>query len=163
MSSVRTELSEVRERKLFVRWVLLSAVSVVAMLALGIVYGGRIHGPSLVAISLILLAYAASSVLAGRLCWELGEPHEFVEANRDEILHRAKWILYWAWLAPMVGIMGTIFGMWSLITSSGTSSDLHARIVSGGGVALAGSFIGVLVTVFLTTAHRMIEHEIERY
>lgn len=137
---------------MFVRWALLFVVSLVALTGMGITYGGRVTGPSLVAIPIIAIVFISASLFAGLLCWN-------ADADPEVTVHRADWLTFWAWVTPMIGIMGTVFGFWSLLTAGGNNVDLHNRIQNGGGVALVGTFLGVLSSVILSAMHRMIEHD----
>ena len=152
--------TDVQERKLFVKWAMLVAFSVVFIAALGIAYGSKIHGPSLVVIPIILLVYAYAAGSAGRICWLASGPDSTPRGNK-RLLHDSEWLIFWAWVTPMIGIMGTVFGFWKLLAGGGTDTDLHARIQAGGGVALVGTFTGVLVSIVLTLIHRLIEHDVK--
>lgn len=148
-----------KDRKLFTTWAFINCLTVVFLGAMAIVYGHKIHGPSLVIIPVILVVAAGASAFAGRICFELGE--RVTPKRKEHLLHKAKWLTFWAWVTPMIGILGTVFGFWKLLTGGGSNSDIHARVQSGGGVALIGTFVGVVCSVVITGIHRMIEHELE--
>jgi len=153
----KTKLSEARSRKLFLHLTLLSALSALILVALGITYAKQISGPSLVVIPIILTVYALTLAYAGGLCWEADGASK---AQRERILHEADNITFWAWVVQMIGILGTVFGFWHILAKGGTDADLHARILDGGGVALTGTFVGVYCSIVLSRAYRMIEHDL---
>lgn len=152
-------MGALHERKLFVKWVMTTAVCNVLFVALGITYGSKIHGPSLAVIPIILVTYTYAAGVAARICWYASD--DLTPVSPKRLLHDAEWLIFYAWVTPMIGIMGTVFGFWKLLAAGGTDADLHARIQAGGGVALVGTFTGVLVSVALTVMHRLIEHELK--
>lgn len=149
-----------KEKKLFLRWALLNVLALVFIIALAVTYGGNVHGPSLAVIPVIIAITAIASTFAGILCWN-APPARPGSLNARSILHDAKYLLFWAWVSPMIGILGTVFGFWRLLTGGGTDADLHQRIQAGGGVALVGTFVGVFSSILLTATHRMIEHDFD--
>ena len=140
------------ERKLFVKWALLNSLSLVFLGVLGILFGSKIHGPSVMAVPVILSIYGFAQYGAGRIAWN--------EQDR-RLMHEARWLPFWAWIAQMVGILSTVYGFWRILTTSTTNEQLHANIQAGGGLALIGTFVGVYVSVILIATHRLIEHELE--
>jgi hypothetical protein len=146
-------------RELFLKWALLNALFAVLLVTLAVAYGGRVHGPSLVAAPLILAVYAYAASFAGRICWRGESPRPF---EREKLLHEMRYLPYWAWVVQMLGIVSTVLGFWLLLSKGGGDQDLHDRILSGGGVALVGTFVGILTSLVITATHRMIEHDLER-
>ncbi len=163
----RREGDLMQERQLFLKFVLLNAVASVFLVALGLVYGGRVHGPSLVAVPVILLLALYAQIGAGRICWEADNLMGASFGTRAEgpkqrarLLHDAKYLGHWAWCAQVTGILSTVLGFWMLLSAGGGTEDLHTRILTGGGVALVGTFVGTAVSMLLVQTERLIEHEL---
>lgn len=147
------------ERRLFLQWLLLNVAFVIGLIVLGLTYGGKLHGPALVTIPIILALGAYATAYGGRLCWEAGG--EFIGETpvARNIVHRATYLDHWAWVCPMVGILSSIAGM-AILISNNDPATLGNRIASGGGAIFYATFVGVLVSVILKHEQRMIEHEL---
>lgn len=158
-------MSASSDRVLFLKWLLLNALALVGFVALGVTEHGKVHGASRVAIPIILAVFAWASYGAGRICWAAGGLGEkaWIDGGRgdwEELLHDANWLSYWAYACQILGILSTVYGFWTLLAAGGSTADLGSRIQSGGGVALLGTFVGVLTSLVLTFEHRLIEHEL---
>lgn len=145
-------------RRLFLQWALLNALFVVFLLAGAA--AAKLHGATLVAVPIILLLYAATSAYGGRLCWRADA------ANADDDLRTARWILHdadWlnrgAYTLQIAGIMSTMIGFY-LILQTTDAGDLSAKL-SGGSVALLGSFVGVLCSLLILLQHWLLEHTLQ--
>jgi uncharacterized membrane protein YfcA len=152
-------MERLSEKTLFVKWALLNAIFSVFVVALGITFGGRIHGAALAVIPIIFLLIAYASAYGGRLCWRAdgvlpGTP----EARR--IIHESLYLDHWAWVCPMLGILSSIAGM-SILLSTNDAASLGERVTSGGGAIFYGTFVGVLAMLLLKHEQRMIEHELD--
>lgn len=152
--------THLRDRALFLKWVLLNAVAVVFLVALGVTFGGRVHGAALVVIPLILGLTAYGSAYGGRLCWNADGVRPGT-LSAAALIHGAKYLDHWAWVCPMLGILSSIAGM-SILLSSNDAATLGERVTSGGGAIFYGTFVGVLAMLLLKHEQRMIEHELER-
>lgn len=155
IASLRSLCAATTARPLFLRWLVLQACAVAFFAGFGAAYGGRVSGPSLVAIPVILSVFALASLYAGRLCWR-GDSAPSTPA-RQAILHDAEWVSFSSWLCQVAGIMATVFGVWELTQSQGDATVLVARIRSGLGVALMGTFVGIACSVVLEKEKRWIE------
>lgn len=147
-------------RDLFLKWVLLNVLALVFLTVGGLAYAHRIHGPSLVVVPLMLVVYSYAAAYAGRICWRAGD-HDRSAWKLQRLLHEAEYLNFWVWLLQMMGMLTTVYGFWLLLTSGGTDQNLHDRILSGGGVALVGTWVGIFTSVILAASHRMIEHDLE--
>lgn len=162
-------MSQARDRMLFLKWLLLNALALVGFVALAALEHGRVHGASRVAIPIILLVFCWASAGAGRICWRASAPPGTASLKgylltgktlKDTLLHDANWLGYWAYACQILGILSTVYGFWTLLAAGGSTADLGTRIQAGGGVALLGTFVGVLTSLVLTFEHRLIEHEL---
>jgi hypothetical protein len=147
-----------RERTLFLRWALLNVVAGMFLGSLGIRYGARVHGPSLVAVPLILAVWAYASAIGGRICWHTDGVLPGTRAA-VKLAHDAKYVRHWAEQIQYMAMLSTVFGIWVLLTSQG--GDLHDRLLAGGGVAFSATFVGIFASLILMQTQRMIEHSLE--
>lgn len=147
-----------RDRLLFVKWFFLNALTVVFLIAMTLAYGGRVHGPSLVAIPVILAVYAFAQFGAAKICWRANEVTAQT-ASAWALLHEAKFVRHWAEQVQYLAMLATVFGIWKLLTDQG--GNLHDRLINGGGVAFSATFVGVFASLFLMQTLRMIEHDLE--
>lgn len=140
-----------KARTLFLRWLLLQGVAAAILVGFGFFYAGDLTGPALVAVPLILTLLLVASGYAGVLCWR----EDFHTNGRE-------WLGFAAWLCQVTGILGTVFGFWVLLAGGGVAQELGDRIQAGGGVALAGTFIGLFASVVLELERRLLEAELTR-
>ena len=146
-------------RPLFLRWLLIQALSIAFLVGLAVEYGHFVKGASFVAVPVILLIGGAGSAVAGRICWELDSRRSVLALNRAKT--GLENVSFASWTCQIVGIMSTVFGFWLLLGESGDTSNLGDRIQEGGGVALVGTFIGVFCSLVLALEERLIQHELE--
>ncbi len=147
-------------KELFLKWVLLNAVCAVAIIVFGIAYGSKVTGTSLIIAPAILVLGIFASAHAGRLCWRAASIEKFDASDKRKLLHEARYIQHWAEVAPMIGILGSAFGLWRMLGGGGSTTELHARIQDGG-VVFVGTFVGIFVMLALRQMKRFIEHELE--
>ena len=138
-----------------VKWFILNAASVVFLGTLAKFYGGNLRGAPLVGAIVIAAIFICGSLQGARLCSAVDDPF----ARSKDVLHRASFLPFWAWLCQMAGILATLAGLEILLT--GTHGTLHDRLLSGGGIVFISTFVGVFTSVVLTAIHRIIEHELE--
>lgn len=144
-------------QRLFLRWALINVLLALGLIAGAARFGGQLSGATLVMIPLILAVFGFASAHAGRLFWRL----ENSSVARSRIRHEAEYLGFSAWTTQILGILSTIAGFWILLGGDHTQvAELGNRIQAGGGVALLGSFVGVLCSLVLTLGHRMLEHEL---
>ena len=148
-----------RDRSLFLKWLLSNALAITVLAILGIVVGGRLHGAPLVAIPIILLIFAYANIRAGMICWKAdGVKPGTPEAHR--LLHESEWLRHWSWNAQTAGILCAVVGFFFILTGGGDNTDLHDRILQGG-IIFTGTFVGVFVSQVLEHIKRMIDHDLE--
>jgi hypothetical protein len=141
-------------------WLVLLAASV-ALGGAGVAYGGRLHGSALVVISVILAVFLAATFYASKIAWD---SEAAIKADGgvftgycDILMMRARWVYFAVWVCQIIGIMGTVFGFWVLLSDADTAATLQARIEEAGGVALGGTFVGVFCSLVLAIQHRILE------
>lgn len=156
VSRVKSALLGGRPRTLFLRWLLLNVFAVGFLAKMGLSYGGRIHGPSLIAIPVILFTFTHATRLAGLICWRSDDPLSL----KTKLLHDLKYVRHWAEQIQYMAMLSTIFGIWVLLTDKG--GNLHDRLLNGGGVAFSGTFVGIFASFILMQSQRMIEDELDR-
>lgn len=150
---------EIGRKTLFLKCLLVTGLTGVVLLTMALKYGSRIHGPSLAVIPLILLVAGRAVYESLKLAWLSDGKIEIGE--REALVHTARWLNFYAWLAPMIGMMGTVLGIWLVLTSSGSVANIHDRLLNGGGVVFAGTFVGILAAVTITTLHRLLEDALD--
>lgn len=143
------------KRTLLLKWAVLNAVSAVFLAAMGVSFGSQLKGAPLVGVGAILVVFAIGSGFGGRLCVEAEDPRIFA----NEVLHRASWLTFWAWICQMAGILATLAGL-EILLSKG-AGNLHDRLLHGGGIVFMSTFVGVFASIVITAIHRLIEHELE--
>lgn len=144
-----------RDRPTFLRWLLLNAVTVSAVAALGAAFGGRVHGVAIFASAAICAAYLAGAVACGREAWASD-----AGAYSWEIAHRLEWVSMAGWACQILGILSTVAGFWVIFSNGVDPQQLASRIESGAGVALTGTFLGILASLALALGHRIVEHSL---
>lgn len=145
-----------KSKPLFLKWTLLNALAIAFLGFLGSRYGNRIHGPSLIAIPVILAAYAWAAYLAARVCWFADDAHPH---QRRRFLHDLKNVHHWTEQIQYMAMLATVFGIWTLLTDKG--GDLHDRLVNNGGVAFSATFTGIFASLILKQVQRVIEDDLE--
>lgn len=155
-----------RDRPVFLRWLLLNAVAVAASAATVAALAGHLHGASRFAVPAIAAIYAAGAYVSGRAAWDADNlpskssaPSARAEV-RGNILHGLENASLFAWVAQIVGLLSTVAGFWIIFSGAAGAdpSALSDRITNGAGVALTGTFAGVFVSLVLTLSQRIVEH-----
>ena len=142
-------------KTLFLKWCLLNSLAIVFLVYLASQYAGRLHGPSLIAVPVILLAYAWAQGIAGWICWRADNP----QVSRKWLLHEAKYVHHWAEQIQYLAMLATVFGIWTLLTDHG--GNLHDRLLNGGGVAFSATFTGIFCSLILMQCLRMIDNDLD--
>lgn len=159
-------MQSIRGRPLFLKWLLLNSLAVVFLTVLATYFHGSLRGAPLIVVPVIVAIAAYASFLGGRLCWRTDsflaseDTIEEILRARRRILHEARYLEFWAWVCQMTGILSTVIGFFILLSHSTDTASLGARIQSGGGTALLGTFVGVFASLVLSLEHRLIEHEL---
>lgn len=134
------------------RWILVQIALVFLLVGLAAVFGGRVHGVSLLAVPVILIVYAGFSVYGARLA-------RYSDRGRDKTVQdRLEWLEYGAWTCQMLGILATVAGFWIMFSEGADAEALLENIKSGVGIALMGTFVGVLCSKALALQERMLDH-----
>lgn len=142
-------------RRLFLQWALINALFVVFLVAGAST--AKLHGATLVAVPIILLLYVCASAWGGCLSWRADEAWNLTsDWKRRAILHDAEWLNRGAYALQIAGIMSTMIGFY-LILQTSDAGDLSAKL-SGGSVALLGSFVGVLCSLLILLQQWLLEH-----
>lgn len=141
------------DRPLFAKWLVLQAAVVLGFAGMGYAFYTDVHGPSFVAIPAILALYAWGSATGARVIW--GAPRK----QPTRVIHEAKALNFWGWICQTTGILCTIAGFWRILATNQDINSLGDAIREGGGVALVGSFVGVVASQLLAAQERMIDHE----
>lgn len=150
-------------RPLFLKALLLNVLAGMFLGGLAALYGGRLCGSTIIVIVAILAVFLTATGYAGRISWDadspwvLGQSEDKQEDYCYVLMLRARWVYYAVWVCQIIGIMGTVFGFWLLLSGGTDTAQLADRIQEGGGVALAGTFVGVFCSLVLSVQHRLIE------
>jgi hypothetical protein len=132
------------------RWLILFLASALFFAGLATAYGQKVHGVSLVAAPVILCVYAYASWVGLRGARKLDAG--MIDMNSVRTLE------HWSHICQMLGITATVFGAWRLLNSGpATASGLYQRINDDLGVALVGTFVGVVCSIFLTQMAKNLE------
>ena len=126
-------------RSPFLRWSLVNAACVAALLAAAGSYNGDVHTAGKLAAAAVLLVFVLASAKAGALAWQ-GNPSW---ANED--LGEA------ADMCPQVGLLGTVAGF--LIAFSGDTGQVQERVL-GASTALTATFTGIACMIALRVLRR---------
>jgi hypothetical protein len=129
---------------LFLRLVLLNSVFGSLLAAGAVAYHGHVHPVALVAIGVVLAAYATGAALCLYLAWSGGRGRLL-----DDVAEIAEYL-------PGLAFLGTTAGF--LIALSGDAADVQHRI-SGAATGLASTFIGVACWLFLSAQHRLVSRD----
>lgn len=148
------------DRRVFLKWVLLNALTVVFFATAGVAYHSRIDGASRIVIPIILALFAAGSAYGGKLCWRADNPWADGQSP-SQILHDALYLEWFAYRSQIAGIIATMLGFYVVITSGVGEADLQTKL-KGAAVALLGSFVGVFCSLILLQIERWLDHELSR-
>lgn len=148
-----------KDRTLFLKWVLLNALTVVFFATAGVAYHSKIDGASRIVIPIILVLFASGSAYGGRLCWRADTAIGRYEERR--ILHDALYLEWFAYRSQIAGIIATMLGFYVVVTSGVGQADFQTKL-KGAAVALLGSFVGVLCSLILLQIERWLDHELSR-
>ena len=138
-----------RCRPLFLRWVLVNAVTAVAFAAAFASYDGDVHAVGKVAAGVVLAVFALASGHCGLLAWRLDGGVSGRAAARG-LEHVALAIR----LCPMVAMLGTASGF--LIAFSGSVDDVQQRI-AGASTGIVATVVGVACTIVLMLQRHLLD------
>jgi len=120
-------------------------------------YGGRVTGPARYVSPAIAALYTRAALMAGHWCWQADDP----DANVRAIVHRSRSLQHWTWMLPHIGILSTVLGSFLALTSGNRGQELVSSVLTGAGVGMAGTFVGVYGAVFIKAYLRILQHELE--
>jgi len=139
----RIRLSDVQGHQLFLKWLLINVVYLLALVTGMVMYNGKVEIPGKLAIGLVLVVYGLASLHAGWLAWK---------EDKSGIHHTSFAIE----LAPKIAMLGTVGGF--LIAFSAASGDLQQRAI-GASTGLAATFVGISVMVVLEIIRHVLEND----
>jgi hypothetical protein len=131
-------------RPLFLRLLLLDSLFGCALAAGGVAYP-HIHPVALVAIVVVLVAFAAGAAVLLWIAWR-GEPRDRLLGDVAELCE----------LTPGLALLGTAAGF--LIALSGDAADVQQRI-SGAATGIVSTIVGVASWLVLSAELRMVGRE----
>jgi hypothetical protein len=141
---------------LFLRWVVLQSLVATMLLAAALAYGGRLHGASVVMVTVILAVLAGTSGFAGLLAWRA----DAGISPRDGLRH----LWFAAGACQLLGLLGTVAGFYAMFNTNGgdaasAGTELTARVTHGAGVALSATFVGILASLVILLEHHVLDGE----
>jgi MotA/TolQ/ExbB proton channel family len=146
-SRVRTPA---RRRPLFLRWVLVNALTLVAFVAAFVSYDGQVHAVGRVTGGIVLAVFALAAGYCGLLAWRSGEGGG--RAGTRGLEHVALAIR----VCPMVAMLGTASGF--LIAFSGSADDVQQR-VAGASTGIVATVVGVACTIVLMVQRHLLDEQ----
>src|SRR5262245_23260305 len=145
-----------RSHSLFLRWVVLQSVVLTLLLAGALAYGGRLHGASIVMVSVIVGVLASASGYAGVLAWRVDDG----DSPRQGLRH----LWFAAGTCQLLGLLGTVAGFYAMFNGDGgsvasTGTELATRVTHGASVALSATFVGILASLVILLEHHVLDGE----
>lgn len=137
----QSERARPLSRPLFIKWLILQALTISAAIPAVLFYNQGIHPVALVAVGLVLSVYGAATAYCGFLCWN---------ERRRGVNHVDLAIQ----LCPMIAMLGTASGF--LIAFSGDISNVQQR-VTGASTGIIATVIGVACTILLMVQRHMVD------
>lgn len=142
-------------KSLFLRVLLVNSLFGCALAAGALAYDGHVHPVALVAIAVVLVAYAAGAAACLFLAWSIPPP--YLRSPRDSWGRYLNDVSELAEALPGIALLGTAAGF--LIALSGDAADIQHRI-SGAATGIISTFVGVACWLVLTLQHRLlVRHE----
>jgi len=141
------------EHKLFLKWLFINVVYLLALVVGAIAYNGKVEAPGKLAIALVLGVYVLATLHAGYLAWVLGVQHEDGHPFIRKGLRHTSFAIE---LAPKLAMLGTVGGF--LIAFSSSAGDVQQRVI-GASTGLAATFVGISAMVVLEVIRHVIETE----
>jgi hypothetical protein len=136
---------DVKERKLFLRWVLVNGLFALGIIGAKLSYHGHIHSVGQLAIAGVLSIYVVTAAYCGVLAWQ-------------ENLRGSSHISLAIDLCPMVALLGTTGGF--LIAFGAATSDIQHRVL-GASTGLASTFVGIACAIILMINRHLLRSGIE--
>lgn len=146
-----TEIARRRRlgRPLFLRWVLVNALTIVAFSASWLAYDGHLHPTGAVAAAVVLFVFALATGYCGLLAWRADERAE-PQADTRSLEHVAFAIR----VCPMLAMLGTASGF--LIAFAGSTDDVQQR-VAGASTGIVATIVGIACTIVLMLERHLLD------
>ena len=168
---VETSNTEERVKKrLFLKWALINTVATflaAVALFLGIPQAHGVSGVTQAMAGLIGLVYVLTTLYAGYIAWNVDKACG-IKAALAHWRHDAKHIKVSASTCPLMGIVGSVIGMFILLSANAANvSDAEGlkKVVEVGmggiGVALIPTMLSISAAYVLLWEHHVIEHDID--
>jgi hypothetical protein len=156
LTAVRPSARPRTTRLMFLRWVVLQSVVATLLLAAALAYGGRLHGASLVMVSVILAVLACASGYAGVLAWRVDSG----VSPQGGLRH----LWFAAGTCQLLGLLGTVAGFYAMFNGDGgqagtSGNELATRVTHGASVALSATFVGILASLVILLEHHVLDGE----
>jgi len=129
---------------LWLKWLLINALFVIALVTARLTYHGHIHVSGELAIAAVLTIYGLASGYCGKLAW-------------NEKDHGISHVSLAIDLCPMVAMLGTVSGF--LLAFNNAAGDIQHRVV-GASTGLASTFIGIACMVVLMLQRHLLRTEV---
>lgn len=133
-------------RPLFLRWALVTALAVVALAIIRLLYHGHVHPAGTVAIVAVLAIFVAANCACGLLAWQADSGHRPTDSRLDDIAEAVE-------ACPKVAMLGTVAGF--LIALSGDAASIQQRM-TGASTGLAATFVGIACMIVLGLQLRLL-------
>jgi hypothetical protein len=145
----RSALPRAAARPTFLRWALVAALSVVALVGAAASYHGHVHAVGKVSVAIVLVVFAFATVYAGVLAWRKDDSTED-QADSRGLEHVALAIR----ICPMLAMLGTASGF--LIAFTGSTEDVQQR-VAGASTGIVATVVGVACTIVLMLQRHLLD------
>lgn len=171
------------DRPLFLRWALISVLTVVAAAAGAIAFlsnVGTVSTTTKVMAAVIVAVFALMSAYCGKLMWRADGVFGLTDWSEDglyrkrsitKIAHDSEHVYFTVSLLQILGLLGTVMGFLMVMVggfSHLSSSDptairaLLQHVATGSATALLCTLVGILTSVILGLQHHLLLDSIER-
>jgi hypothetical protein len=133
----------------FLRWAVVDALAIVALVAAVISYHGQIHAAGRVAAGIVLCVFLLASTYCGVLAWRADDPG--VGAIDPRSLEHVALAIR---VCPMLAMLGTASGF--LIAFAGSVEDVQQR-VAGASTGIVATVVGVACTIVLMLERHLLD------
>lgn len=156
----KTVPSAVRNRPLFVRYLVLAAASALTVAALAAAgFASGVNGAPLAVTVVIVAAGAVVSGYAGVLHWRADREHDV-----EQLRHQASLVFYAVALFQVLGMIGALLG-YRQQTGAAKLTDAHAavqQLTLGLGGGLTATLAGVVCSVCVWVMFLHLQHALDR-
>jgi hypothetical protein len=138
-----------RNRPRFLRWALITALSLVAFLAALLSYHGHVHAVGKVSAAIVLAVFAVASAYCGVLAWR-ADADSVGRADARALEH----VSFAIRVCPMLAMLGTASGF--LIAFTGSTENVQQR-VAGASTGIIATVVGVACTIVLMLQRHLLD------